>query len=185
MVFGRMRPKLSPSLDPGEFNAWYWLKAELQAFCAEHGLPVSGAKEDVQRRVRQFLAGEPVAPPKRAAARALPPARLGPDTPIGEGWKLNPRLRAFFESHVGAGFRFNQALRDLFKAPQGRTLGEALDIYRASLAAPPTAIGRQFQFNAHMRDYFASHPQGAREEALALWKRKRGYRGLLPHSDRD
>ena len=57
MVFGRMRPKLSPSLDPGEFNAWYWLKAELQAFCAEHGLPVSGAKEDVQRRVRQFLAG--------------------------------------------------------------------------------------------------------------------------------
>lgn len=181
-----MRPKLSASLDPGEFNAWYWLKAELQAFCVEHGLPASGAKEDVQRRVRQFLAGEPLAPPpKRAVAHALLPARLGPDTPIGEGWKLNASLRAFFESHVGAGFRFNQTLRDLFKAPQGRTLGEALDIYRASLAAPPTAIARQFQFNAHMRDYFARNPQGAREEALALWRRKRGEKGQLPHSDRE
>ena len=38
------RPDLTPDLTAGSFAGWYWLKAELVAFCRTLGLPTTGAK---------------------------------------------------------------------------------------------------------------------------------------------
>lgn len=169
------RPALSDDLSPEDFRAWYWLKKELQAYCSAQGLPVGGSKEALTGRVHAHLSGKPLAPhpPVAVPVRSPMPQTLGPDTVIGPGWRLNAALRAFFVAHTSTGFRFNQALRDLFAQPRGRTLGQALDIYRHSLQGPRPEIQRQFQFNQHIRDYFSRHPGATRAQALQAWRDKR------------
>ena len=45
------RPKLQIGLKPEIFREYYYLKAELQAFCQEHGLSKSGSKAELNERV--------------------------------------------------------------------------------------------------------------------------------------
>ncbi len=56
-------------------------------------------------------------------------------------------------------------------------------VYRHGVANPTGTIGHQFQFNRHIRDYFAANPQGTRQEALRLWAELRRTRGLLQRTD--
>ncbi|MBB4067155.1 DUF6434 domain-containing protein [Gellertiella hungarica] len=184
---GHRRPDLTRDIGIRGFNAWYWLKAELTAFCRAHALPGSGSKEELQQRIRAFLAGAtPTSQPteRAPASRASLPDDLTPATVIGTGWKLCARLRAFFVLHLGHSFRFNQGLRDLFRNPAGATLDDALRLYRASKATPSVEIGPQFQYNQHLRAYFAANPAGTREEAIRLWRERRLTGGAIPHSDR-
>jgi hypothetical protein len=37
------------------------------------------------------------------------------------------------------------------------------------LDQPKAAIAKQFQYNQHIRDYFAKHPGAKREQAIAAW----------------
>lgn len=182
-----MRPPLDAGMDVSTFNDWYWLKSELQAFCRSRKLRTDGSKEEIAARVRVFLSGEASPPPpsrSKPVAEKMPPV-LTPETVIGAGWKLNAPLRAFFESQIAGKFRFNQALRDLFANPQGRTLGDALTLYRETADTPTQSISRQFQYNRHMRDYFARHPDASREEARKAWMEKRGVAGQIRASDLD
>lgn len=179
-----MRPPLSSQTSLEDFNSWYWLKAELQAFCRQNGIPASGSKEDLLARARAFLRGDAVEAPKPIRRkRDVMPALLTIDTVIGAGWTLNADLRAFFIGQLGTGFRFDQTLRDLFRNPEGRTLGDAVALYRNARAQPSSEIARQFQFNRHIRDYFAANPQGTRAEAVRLWQERRQLPGAIPHSD--
>ena len=168
------RPALSPELGADAFAAWYWLKHELQAFCRQQGWPASGSKAELMLRVQAVLAGRALPTRTRTLRRAdAMPAVLEPATRVGEGWRLNVPLRAFFVRHLGPGFRFNQALRDFFRDPQGRTLADALALWAAAQQAPPAAIERQFQFNQHVRDYFAQHPGATRAQMLQAWREQR------------
>ena len=170
------RPLLSEKLTAEQFRAWYWLKKELQAFCRTHGLCGSGSKEALTARVLAHLSGHPCPPEDAAAARPIRqamPHLLTDATVITAGWRLNAALRSFFVQHTPPGFRFNQALRDVLAQPNGRTLGQALEIYRASLQAPRPEIRRQFQFNQHIRDFFARHPDATHAQALQAWREKR------------
>lgn len=180
-----VRPQLSRNLRVEDFNGWYWLKADLQAFCREQALPASGSKEELQARVRAWLGGGVLPPVSRTKVqKPIRPELLGPATVIGPGWKLDSTLRAFFIAHAGPSFRFNQALRDLFRNPAGETMADALRLYQDTKDAPSPEIGRQFQYNRHMRDYFRANPDGNRAEAIRLWKEKRLQADALPHSDR-
>lgn len=181
-----MKPHLHRTLHLPDFNAWYWLKTELKSFCSQNGLSTAGSKEELQQRVRVFLAGVPGMPASTQAPRCPLPAVLTLETVIQPGWPLSRELRQFFVAHTGTSFRFNQVLRDIFKAPHGNTLGHALALYRASKQRHQTSvIGRQFQFNQHIRTYYQTHPQGSREEALRHWERMKQTRGSLGQSQDD
>lgn len=52
-------------------------------------------------------------------------------------------------------------------------LALALDVDRSSLVQGAAPIQRQFQFNQHIRDYFAQHPDATRAQALQAWQAKR------------
>lgn len=173
------RPTIHPQLDPNTFASWYWLKVELQTYCRVQGLPASGSKAELMQRIRVHLGG--VAAPTGVShkkLRAALPSALGLNTVIKSGWPLNQTLRDFFVAHLGMPFRFNQALRDLFKNPQDQTLADALALY-ARTHAQTRPISGQFQFNQHMRDYFAQHPGATREQALQAWRDKRQCAGAL------
>ncbi|MEO0558831.1 MAG: DUF6434 domain-containing protein [Bacteroidota bacterium] len=172
------RPALDLSLAAEDFLDYYWLKAELVAFCREHSLPVSGAKTELVDRIAAFLRDGTIlrpSPARRPRAEPMPEA-LSLDTEIGRGWRSGQRLRAFFEAEVGPSFRFNQALVDFIRDGEGRTLGEALDAWRASKASGPRVIPRQLEYNRHMRAYRAEHPNATPEEVRDAWWEKRGRR---------
>ncbi len=164
------RPELTPRLPADDFRAWYWLKAELADFCRANGLPASGSKEALAARIEARLSGadpHPPNAPRRPSGRM--PAELTGETAIGPGWRCSQQLRAFFERECGPGFRFNGALRELVARGDGTTLAQAVDLYRASLAAPPGEIEPQFEFNRHMRAFFAAHPGATPDQARAAW----------------
>lgn len=50
-----MRPPLTKSISLEDFQNYYWLKAELQTFCREHGLPASGSKTEITERISHYL----------------------------------------------------------------------------------------------------------------------------------
>ena len=59
------------------------------------------------------------------------------------------------------------------KIPKASTLGQALDVYQSSHVQGVSPIQRQFQFNQHIRDFFAQHPDATRAQALQAWQAKR------------
>ena len=50
-----MRPSLTKTISLTDFQNYYWLKAELQTFCREHGLPASGSKIEITERISHYL----------------------------------------------------------------------------------------------------------------------------------
>ncbi|GAB5536780.1 MAG: DUF6434 domain-containing protein [Rubricoccaceae bacterium] len=170
-----IRPVLDLDLSADDFLDYYWLKAELVAFCRESALPVSGAKTELVERIAAFLRDGTVlrpSPARRVHAEPMPDT-LSLDTVIGRGWTCGQRLRAFFVSEVGSSFRFNQALIHFIREGEGRTLEEAVDAWRASKAAGPRKIPRQLEYNRHTRAYMEAHPEATPSEVREAWWEKR------------
>jgi SAP domain-containing new25/Domain of unknown function (DUF6434) len=169
------RPALSKSLSVAEFESWYWLKSELQAFCRFQGIGTGGSKEDLVARIVAHLSFQP--PPtyktRRVAADQMP-VEFELDSVIGSGWRCTQALRRFFQSHVGTSFRFNEALRTFIGSGSGRTLNEALEHYKQSIAYGPRPIAKQFEYNNHMREYRRLNPGSSHAEAVSAWWAKRG-----------
>jgi SAP domain-containing new25/Domain of unknown function (DUF6434) len=173
------RPNLHAPLSPTEFDAWYWLKDELLAFCRSHDLTTSGSKPEVAARVRAFLAGTAAPKPTaRVARRGVMPVTFSLRTKIGAGWRCTPTLGAFLRSQCGPQFRFNAAVREFIHGGVGRTLKEAVDCYRASVApgVAKRALPAQLEYNRHMQQFFATNPGATRADALASWWVKRATR---------
>lgn len=168
------RPALTPRLSAAEFERWYWLKEELVAFCRVLRLPTSGGKVTIARRIAAHLDGT-TAPhvavvPRRSATM---PSVFHLDTQIGEDWRCSQQLRAFFEQHCGRGFRFNEAMRTFIASRAGCTLRDAIAHYHANKYAQPDTIAAQFEYNHHVRDYRAAHPDAAHAEVVHAWRDKR------------
>lgn len=170
------RPSLTPRLAAADFARWYWLKAELAAYCRDRGLPVTGSKQVLQSRVDADLRGLDAVlldEPRRPAGEM--PEQFSADTRIGPGWRCTRALRGYFESVHGPGFRFNDALRTFLREGAGRTLAEASARYVDSLTQPRAAIGAQFEYNRHIREFFQANPGATRDQAIAAWwARRRG-----------
>lgn len=169
------RPSLELGLSADAFDDYYWLKAELAAFCRTHGLPVGGAKTDLVERIVAFLR-DGTALPARPAERRRPtplPDALSLATPIGHGWRCGQRLRAFFESEVGPSFRFNQALVSFVRDGEGRTLREALAAWCEAAESGPQPLAAQFEYNRHTREHQAARPEATPGEAREAWWEKR------------
>ena len=50
-----LKPVLNRNVSVETFEAYYWLKSELQNFCKQNGLKVSGSKEFLNKRICSFL----------------------------------------------------------------------------------------------------------------------------------
>ncbi|MEM8557287.1 MAG: DUF6434 domain-containing protein [Bacteroidota bacterium] len=172
------RPSLTEHLAVEDFLDYYWLKAELVGFCQRMRLPTAGPKVEVRERVAAYLRdGTVLKPaPKRSGPVDPMPETLTGTTLIGRGWTCGQRLRAFFEAEVGPAFRFNRALIDFVKTGVGRSLSEAVAVWRASKENPERPIEAQLEFNRHTRAYHRHHPDATREEVLRAWKEKRSTR---------
>jgi hypothetical protein len=124
------RPFLFASLTAQDFASWYWLKEELVAFCREHQISPSGSKLQLQSRITDDLSGKnPVRPPSPQHTSTKMPTHFTMDTVIGEGWRCNPSLGAFFKQTLGPGFHFNAPTRDFIHTKPGSSRQQAIDAW--------------------------------------------------------
>jgi len=162
-----------------DFCDYYWLKADLLDFCRQQGIPTGGAKKDLTERIAHFLRTGEI-PTARSAKRsaATMPATFSRQTVIGANWHCSQELRAFFEQEIGSRFHFNKVMRDFIKNETGQTLQAAIEAWEEAERhpPPPTDIEPQFEYMRHIREYFNTHPDGNREEALKTWHEKKAQR---------
>jgi hypothetical protein len=173
------RPELNVQISAADFEDFYWLKSELIDFCRANNLPSSGSKDDLTRRIKEFLVTGQVLPPdKRSTPKGSMPNIFTSDTVIGPGWRCSQALRAFFEAEIGSQFHFDGVMRDLIRHGEGRTLQEIIEIWYRAKQNPHAEkeIAPQFEYNRFFRAFFKANPGATRQEAVAAWKEKRAKR---------
>jgi len=172
------RPSLTSGLSEADFRSFYWLKVELPTFCREQGLNRGGSKGDLTERIAHFLrTGQAPSGLPKPPSKGQMPTNFSRATVIGAGWRCNEALRAFFVAEVGPRFSFNGPMRSFIKHEMGKTLQDAIDVWGTSTQnQAKTAIGSQFEYNRHMRDFFLENPDATRARALQAWRQRRGER---------
>ncbi|PFQ28156.1 DUF6434 domain-containing protein [Bacillus cereus] len=174
-----MRPPLTKSISLEDFQNYYWLKAELQTFCREHGLPASGSKTEITERISHYLTTGKVlknsSVPKVSKA-PLSYKDLSLQTIITKNHRCSEDVRAFFKEKIGTNFRFTVALQKFFKENVGKTYEDAITFWyeeneRKKDSTYKTTISAQFEYNRFTRDFFEdpNNKGKAKADAIAAW----------------
>ncbi|MCU5521051.1 SAP domain-containing protein [Bacillus cereus] len=188
-----MRPPLTKSISLEDFQNYYWLKAELQTFCREHGLPASGSKTEITERISHYLTTGKVlknSSVQKVSKAPLSYKDLSPQTIITKNHRCSEGVRAFFKEKIGTNFRFTVALQKFFKENVGKTYEDAITFWyeeneRKKDPTYKTTISAQFEYNRFTRDFFEdpNNKGKAKADAIAAWneiKTKPGSNAYVP-----
>lgn len=182
------RPNLEKGLERGQFLQHYYLKEELADFCRAEGLPASGGKGELTERVACYLESGRVIPAGRAGRGAKPSGEISEDTEIEPDLVCSQKHRAFFRERLGKTFSFCVEFQNWLKSNAGKTYGEAVQAYRDIVTQKKqgrTVIGKQFEYNAYIRDFFADNPGKTLEQAIACWTYKKAQAGSHRYTRED
>lgn len=172
-------PKLDKNLSPDEFQQYYFLKEELKDFCRTEGLKVSGSKGDLENRIVHYLStGEELKEPsvKQNSTQTL--AEISLDSKLGENFKCSEDKREFFEKEIGNGFKFKVKFQKWLKSNPNKTYREAINAYfEIQNSNEKTEIGKQFQYNQYIRDFFEDNEGKSLDDAIRCWKYKKSLKG--------
>lgn len=163
------RPEPDEVSDEATLRRWYWLRAELAQMAKHRGVSTSGGKTQLTDRLADHFAGRAHAPAASSPARQdrLPPM-LTAATRIEPGQRCTQRLREWCTAQVGSGFAFTGPVRAAVDRGD-TTLGEVVELWRATRHARTTQIGPQFELNRFARAWHADNPDGAHAAMLSAW----------------
>ena len=180
-------PELTRDLSPEEFGEYYFLKEELKDFCCSEGLKVSGSKEDLEKRIVHYLkTGEKLSEDNVERKSTLTSTEITLDSRLGENFKCSEDKREFFESHIGKGFKFKVKFQKWLKANPDKTYQDAIDAYfELQNSKQKTEIGKQFQYNQYIRDFFENNDGKSLDDAIKCWKYKKSLKGHNRYEDSD
>ena len=172
-------PELTRYLNPEEFGQYYFLKEELKDFCRFEGLKVSGSKEDLEKRIIHYLStGEELKEPRVNRISGETSTDITLDSRLGENFRCSQNRREFFEAHIGKGFKFNVKFQRWLKSSPDKTYRDAIEAYyEIQSSGEKTEIGRQFQYNQYIRDFFKDNENRSLEDAIRCWKYKKSLKG--------
>lgn len=176
-----MRPNLTKEISTEEFQNYYWLKEELQAFCREQEMSATGSKIELADRIAHFLAtGERKKPQRRkqpAVKKVILESPLSLDTVITADHRCSQQVRAFFTSIIPK-FHFSTYIQQFFRENVGKTYQDVVTAWYEEVerkkdpSYKKNKLAPQFEYNQFTRDYFAD-PQNkgkSREDAILAWK---------------
>lgn len=167
--------KLTKDLTLEEFKEYYFLKEELKDFLRSEGLKISGNKQDLEKRIMHYLeTGEPLKETayKSRSSQELYEIRL--DSKLGENFKCSEDKREFFEKEIGKGFKFKVKFQKWLKENPDKTYKDAIDAYHEiQNSKEKTTIGKQFQYNQYVRDFFEDNAYKSLDDAIKCWKYKK------------
>lgn len=182
------RPELNNVLDGKTFLKWYWLKEELVAFCKTNGIPASGSKTELTERIAYFLDTGKVSDISGTKRVKTKVESITLDSLIEPDLVCSEVHRAFFKEQIGASFSFNVEFQKWLKANTGKTYREAVAAYHDILADKKkgkTVIGRQFEYNTYVRDFFAANKGRSLDDAIKCWNYKKSRPGHNRYEDSD
>ncbi|MBQ2635496.1 MAG: SAP domain-containing protein [Methanobrevibacter sp.] len=172
-------PKLNRNLSSEEFKQYYFLKEELKDFCRAEGLKVSGSKGDLENRIIHYLStGEELKEShvKQNSPKALTEITL--DSKLGENFKCSEDKREFFEKEIGSGFKFKVKFQKWLKSNPDKTYRDAINAYfEIQNSNEKTEIGKQFQYNQYIRDFFEDNEDKSLDNAIICWNYKKSLKG--------
>lgn len=178
-MVSKLRPELTKELTKTDFQLYYWLKEELQAFCKKNGMSASGSKQEIAERISLFLeTGEIQKPSRKTTCIKSKPKQndLSLETVITEYHRCSQEVRTFFKSEI-PNFHFSTYIQNYFKENVGKTYEDVVNAWheeqqRLKDPAYKKEIAPQFEYNQFIRDYFADpNNQGKnRDDAIAAWK---------------
>lgn len=171
--------KLTKNLKPDDFKEYYFLKEELKDFCRCEGLKISGNKQDLENRIIHYLeTGEKLNEPAVSKYSAESTSKITFDSKLGENFKCSEDKRVFFEKEIGKGFKFKVKFQKWLKANPDKTYGEAIEAYHEIQSSnEKTQIGKQFQYNQYIRDFFEQNENKSLDDAIKCWNYKKSRKG--------
>ncbi|MCU4792166.1 SAP domain-containing protein [Bacillus cereus] len=174
-----MRPPLTKSISIEDFQNYYWLKAELQTFCRENGLPASGSKIEITDCISHYLTTGKIlknSSVQKVSKASLSYKDLSLQTIITNNHRCSEDVRAFFKEKIGTNFSFTVALQKFSKENVGKTYEDAIAFWheeneRKKDPTYKTTIGAQFEYNRFTRDFFEdpNNKGKAKADAIAAW----------------
>lgn len=175
-----MRPKLTKHTNIQSFKNYYWLKTELQTFCRENGISVTGSKQEISDRIEAFLkTGEIKSPIRKPNVKRNIKLieELSLDTVITENHRCSQSVRAFFKTVIPK-FHFSTYIQNYFKNNIGKTYRDVVDAWyeeeeRKKAPTYTKKIAPQFEYNQFTRDFFADPKNRgkSRTDAIEAWKK--------------
>lgn len=171
--------QLTRNLNAEEFKEYYFLKEDLKNFCRMEGLKVSGSKQDLENRIIHYLAtGEKLTEPNIKQHSKESNFEISMDSKLGENFRCSEDKRQFFEREIGKGFKFKVNFQKWLKANPDKTYREAIDAYyEIQNSNEKTEIGKQFQYNQYIRDFFEDNDGKSMEDAIKCWNYKKNLKG--------
>ena len=143
-------------------------------------MPASGSKADLTDRIAYFLDTGSVLKHTAERKTAVNIGTLTEDTLIEPNIVCSEKHRVFFSEKIGKGFSFHVPFQKWLKANAGKTYGEAVRAYYRILVEKKqrkTEIGRQFEYNTYIRDFFADNPGKSLHDAIKCWNYKKSLPG--------
>lgn len=174
------RPKLNREMSSKIFQDYYYLKEELVDFCRENGLPVSGNKMEIKKRIVNFLDTGKIEQPAIISINRNAVGEINENTVIESDIVCSQKHRAFFSSIIGKNFSFNVQFQKWLKSNTGRTYGDAISAYYRIMEEKKkekSRIDKQFEYNTYIRDFFCDNQGKSLEEAIICWKYKKSLPG--------
>jgi hypothetical protein len=166
------------------------LKEELTAFCRQEKLQATGNKLELTERIATYLrTGERTQKGEKSfRAKQHSPIEITFETIIETPFVCGEKQRRFFKTVIGKNFTFNVEFQKWLKASAGKTYLDAINAYREIIRrkkSTETVIGRQFEYNTYIRDFFADNKDKSLTQAIACWKHKKSLPGNNPYEKND
>lgn len=174
------KPKLNNQLDPRIFRDFYFLKEELVQFCRENGLPVSGGKIEITKRIEMYLATGEIEETNHRIRHKSNIGSITKDTIIEPNFVCSQKHREFFREVIGSRFSFNVLFQKWLKANAGKSYDQAIQAYDQIIEDKKkntTIIDKQFEYNTYIRDFFEENHAKTLQQAILCWNYKKALQG--------
>ena len=183
------RPDLNIRLNSDIFRSFYYLKKELVTFCRTEGLPVSGSKSEIADRIAHYLDTGEILPAGTARkTKSASAEAIDEESEIETDFVCSEKHRAFFIGKIGRSFAFSTAFQKWLKENPGKTYKQAIRAYHQiseEKKKNKTAIDKQFEYNAYIRDFFEDNKGCLLKDAIKCWKYKKGLQGHNRYEKKD
>lgn len=184
----KQRPDLELSISSEIFRSYYYLKEELIAFCRREGLQTSGGKEELTERIAKYLDTGEKSVSVHAVHKNCSDGEITLDTLIEPSFVCSEKHRMFFRKMLGNRFTFRVDFQKWLKSNTGKTYRDAVEAYRQIVAERRKgggSIGKQFEYNTYIRDFFNENPGRTLDEAIRCWKHKKSLPGAHRYESAD
>lgn len=180
------KPLLDRNLKKEIFLSTYFLKEELVNFCKKENLQTTGNKPELAERIAIYLeTGERSTVKHHSKKNNIGNYSL--DLIIGPNPVCSQKCREFFIEQI-KGFAFNVPFLNWLRSNPEKTYGDSINAYyiiKIDIKNRKTDIGKQFEYNTYVREFFKDNKKMTLQNAVDCWNYKKKQNGSHAYARSD